>query len=118
MTSVEEIENFIKPLLLTNISFILDGKKIKTGKLMLFTVRDFFCVFTLNDMNKNKKVIYEIPYPFSLKQLKEGIEFSYTLESFCEKNTAIYSSVKKLCEKKTSKLFNKKLVIHSQIDYN
>ena len=115
MTSVEEIENYIKPLLLTNISFFLEGKKLKTGKLVLFTVRDFFCVFTLHDNIKNKKVIYEIPYPFRLANVDGGLEFNYCLDVFCEKNLNIYDVLKNICPKKTSKLFNKKLVIHSQI---
>jgi len=114
MTSIDEIENNVKPFLLTDISFFLDGKKLKSGKLILFTIRDFFCVFTLHDSNKNKKIVYEVPYLFSLHTVNKTLEFDYTIDTFCEKCIDIQSSVKALSFKKTSKFFNKRLVIQSQ----
>lgn len=115
MTSTEELENLVKPLLLTNISFNLEGKKLKSGKLILFSIRDFFCVFTLIDSIKSRRVIYEVPYPFTLTSTNDGLVFNYTLEAFCEKSLNIQSLVNEVCPKKTTKLFNKKLVIHSNI---
>lgn len=118
MTSVEDIENSIKKFLLTDINFFLDEKKLKSGKLILFTVRDFFCIFTLHDNNKNKKIIYEVPYPFNLNSSDDSLEFDYTINSFCEKCLDIQNSIKQLSFKKTSKLFDKKLVIKLQSQYN
>lgn len=114
MTSIEEIEENIKHLLLTDVNFILEGKKLKTGKLILFAVRDFFCIFTLFDNIKNKKTIYEIPYPFSFRTNSHGVEFDYTVDAFCEKCTGIHDKVKTIPPKKTSKFFNKKLIVSSQ----
>jgi hypothetical protein len=111
MTTVEEIENSIKKYLLTDIVFLLEQKKLKQGKLLLFSVRDFYCIFTLLDTQKNKKIIYEIPYPFNLNTTKNSIEFNYTIESFAEKCKDIDIYVTAYGGKKTSKLFNKKLVI-------
>jgi|LakMenE18May11ns_1017448.scaffolds.fasta_scaffold9739501_2 hypothetical protein len=116
MTSIDEIENHIKPFLLSSVNFLLDGKKIKSGKLILFSVRDFFCIFTLQDAIKNKKVIYEIPYPFSLHSSPKSLIFDYTVDSFCEKSTGIHNIIKDLNFKKTSKLFDKKLVIQQYDD--
>ncbi len=113
MTSVEEIETHIKPFLLTTVTFTLDGKKLKTGKLMLFTVRDFFCIFTLIDTIKNKKVLYEVPYPFNVHPFEQKLEFDYTVDSFCEKCLDIKNIITTLYPPKTSKLFNKKLVLTS-----
>lgn len=114
MTSPEEIEEIIKPLLLTHIDFLLESKKIKSGKFILFSVRDFFCVFTFHDIQKNKKVIYEIPYPFNVHKTKGGVIFDYTIETFCEKNLDINVQALKIVGKKTSKLFNKKLFVLAQ----
>lgn len=118
MTSIEDIENSIKPFLLTDVNFFIEDKKLKSGKLILFSVRDFFCVFTLHDSCKNKKVIYEVPYPFNLNTSADSLEFDYTLDSFCEKCLDIKNSIKGLSFKKTSKLFDKKLVIKLQTQYN
>ncbi len=114
MTSPEEIEDLIKPLLLTHIDFLLENKKIKSGKFILFSVRDFFCVFTFHDIQKNKKVIYEIPYPFNVYKTAGGVMFDYTVDTFCEKNLDIDTHVIKAISKKPSKLFNKKLFVLTQ----
>jgi len=111
MTSVEEIEQIIKPFLLLKATFTIDNKVIKQGKLQLFCIKDFFCTFTLLGIEKeNKKVIYELPYPFSIKRYADSIEFDYTLESFCISNTAIKELTDKVKLNKTSKFFNKKVI--------
>jgi hypothetical protein len=114
MTSIEEIEQIIKPFLLTEVTFYLEDKKIKAGKLILFSIRDFFCIFTLADSVKNKRIIYEIPYPFSITSEDSKMIFDYTEETFCENNKEIQRVFKTLLPKKQSKLFNKKLVVSSR----
>jgi hypothetical protein len=115
MTSVDEIEELIKPFLLTNITFFIEGKRVKTGKLILFTVRDFFCVFTLHDTIKNKKTIYEIPYPFNIYKKPNTLEFDYTIDAFSEKAIDIRNIIKDIIPSKTSKIFNKKVIVYSHI---
>ena len=114
MTSPEEIEEIVKPLLLTHAEFLIEEKKIKSGKIILFSVRDFFCVFTFHDTIKNKKIIYEIPYPFKAYRTQKSVVFDYTTKAFCEKNVDVDMHVVKFLNKKTSKLFNKKLFINIQ----
>lgn len=117
MTSIEEIEDIIKPLLLTNLTFVLENKKIKTGKLMLFTVRDFFCVFTFFDEIKNKKTIYEIPYPFAVYRDNDKTIFDYTLPTFCEKGVNIAQQLAQIkLPKKPAKLYNKKIFVYSHLE--
>lgn len=111
MTSIEEIEQIIKPFLLLKTTFTIDNKVIKQGKMQLFCVKDFFCTFTLLGIEKeNKKVIYELPYPFSIKATDTSIEFDYTLDSFCLSNAAIKEATNKIKLNKTSKFFNKKVI--------
>ena len=115
MTSPNQIEEHIKQLLLTDINFTLDGKKIKSGKLILFAVRDFFCVFTLHDHVKNKKTVYEIPYPFKITAHKNKVVFDYTAIAFGTSTDRVYKIVKHVQPKKTSKFFDKKVVVSSQV---
>jgi hypothetical protein len=116
MTSVEEIESIVKPLLLTDLTFMLENKRIKSGKLLLFSVRDFFCVFTFFDEVKNKKTIYEIPYPFAVYKEEQNTVFDYTLPTFCEKGINIMQTLAQLnFAKKPAKLYNKKLFVYSEI---
>jgi hypothetical protein len=116
MTSIEEIENIVKPLLLTDLTFMLENKKIKSGRLLLFSVRDFFCIFTFFDETKNKKTIYEIPYPFAVYKEDGNTIFDYTLPTFCEKGINIMQIIPQLnFAKKPAKLYNKKLIVYSDI---
>ena len=111
MTSIEEIEEEIKSLLLTNVLFSVENKKLKSGKLMLFSMRDFFCIFTLISEDTGKRVVYEIPYPFSITRKGNAVVFNYTIDTFCEKSLDIHEAVEKLTFTKTAKYFNKELVI-------
>lgn len=111
MTSIEEIEQILKPFLLLKASFSIDNKVIKQGKLQLFCIKDFFCIFTLLGLEKeNKKTLYELPYPFSIKTNGNIVEFDYTLDSFCLSNAAIKEQVSAVKLAKTSKFFNKKVI--------
>jgi len=112
MTPIEDIEQLIKPLLLRNISFTVDNKTLKSGKLILFSVKDFFCVFTLTTPDRgNKRFIYEIPYPFTTNVTISSLEFDYTIDSFCLNNNNIAAATKKISLNRPSKLFNKKMVV-------
>jgi hypothetical protein len=114
MTSIEEIEQIIKPILLTGITFTVDNKVLKRGKLVLFSVKDFFCTFTLTSLDdNNKKVIYEIPYPFSTCTTMSSVEFDYTVDSFCLGNDSIRNAVNNLDIPRLSKFYNKKVVVIS-----
>lgn len=113
MTSIDEIEQSVNKLLQCNITFALESKIVKKGKLILFCVKDFFCVFTLLCEEKNnKKIIYEIPYPFMLNTYGDKkVVFDYTVNSFSRNNKNILSLIKTLNLEKTSKLFNKRMTI-------
>ena len=112
MTSIEQIERGISDLLQHNVTFALESKIVKRGRIILFCVKDFFCVFTLVCEEKNnKKIIYEIPYPFAFNITNKKAVFDYTINTFCKMNKHLHDIIKTLGIEKTSKLFNKRLTI-------
>lgn len=114
MTSVDEIEQLIKPFLLTTVNFTIDGKVIKQGKLQLFCIKDFFCVFTLINTEKDtKKTIYELPYPFAINATDGHLEFDYTVDTFSLSNQKIKDQVFSIKIGKSAKFFNKKVIVSS-----
>lgn len=117
MISIDEIEQNIKPVLLSGITFTVDNKVLKRGKLVLFSVKDFFCTFTLTNADDGKKIIYEIPYPFSTNTTVSSIEFDYTIDSFCLGNDRIKAAVNKLDIPRLSKFYNKKVVVISDFTH-
>jgi hypothetical protein len=114
VTSIFEIEESLKDYLQKNITICIDNKILKQGRLILFCIKDFFCVFTLvTDAKTNKKIIYELPYPFIFQKNSSNLIFDYTLNTFCNVNRDTCQKVEDLQLKKTSKLFNKKVSVYS-----
>jgi hypothetical protein len=112
MTSSEKIEASVNNLLQKNLGFYLESKTLKKGKLILFCIKDFFCTFTiLIEEKKNKKIIFELPYPFSFISENGNLVFDYTIDSFCRYNKDLYNLYKQIPIAKPSKLFNKKVFV-------
>jgi len=114
MTSVEEIEKKVNTFLQKKVRFLLDTKVLKEGKILLFCIKDFYCIFTLIvETKNNKKVIYEIPYPYSIEILQNKIIFDYTVETFSRGDKPTKEIINRIKTKKPFKLFNRKLTILS-----
>lgn len=111
MITPESISYTINKHLQKKVDFIIENKTIKTGKIILFSIKDFFCSFLLYSEQKHKRFLYEIPYPFLYTENSDCIIFDYTLDTFTRNNPSIKEDLLKLKNKKQSKLFNKKLIL-------
>lgn len=109
MTTTAQITTIINKHLQKNAEFIIDNKTIKAGKILLFSVKDFFCSFLLLNEVKKKRFLYEIPYPFSFSDNDDEIIFDYTINTFTQNNPCVKDEFLKFRNKKSSKLFNKKV---------
>lgn len=105
------IENIFNNFLQRNITFLVDGKSIKKGKLVLFNVKDFHLIFVLNVGNDQKK--YEVPYPFAVNMEESKLVLDYTLDTLSQNNDTLLYKIMGLNRKKNSKLFNTKMIIQS-----
>lgn len=111
MMSSENITKKINSNLQKNVEFIIDNKVIKSGRIILFSVKDFFCSFLLMNEIKKKRFVYEIPYPFNMILENNDIIFDYTIDAFSKNNPIIKDDLIKFRNRKPSKLFNKKLIL-------
>jgi len=102
--TAEALERSINKHLQKEISFLLNHKTLKTGKLILFCIKDFYLVFTLSVGNSKK--IFELPYPFSYKVTPHKIILDYTLKTFTHNVPEIINLSKLLVHKKPNKLYN------------
>ena len=109
MTTILNITSTINKHLQKNAEFVIDNKTIKTGRILLFSVKDFFCSFLLLNETKKKRFLYEIPYPFRFQEGDNELIFDYTLNTFTQNNPAVKDDFLKFRNKKSSKLFNKKV---------
>jgi hypothetical protein len=111
------IEDTLTNLLQQRIALEIDGKVIKTGKLILFTSKYFFISLTIETLKKSKEKV-EIPIPYSIEVHNEDklIYFDYRLSTL----TKTSASAKKIIEKMSSsknKFYNKILIIEIKNDH-
>jgi len=115
MTTPAHITEIINLHLQKNVDFVIDNKTIKTGKILLFSVKDFFCSFLMSNEAKKKRFLYEIPYPFDFVAGVNEIIFDFTLATLVKNNPLIKDDLLKFRTKKPSKLFNKKVKLKIHI---
>ena len=105
MRNKDAIEKKINNFLLKPITFKLNNKVMKKGKLKIFTIKQFFIKFNL-DINNEIKV-FEVPYPYKLHEKDNMLVFEYTLSSFCNSdNSELYYKLKTTNKKTCNKMYD------------
>jgi hypothetical protein len=89
-----DLEDILKSLLQKNVNFVINKKKWRTGRVLLFKQNGFFVEITLKN-NKEKIERFEIPIPFDITKNNNSIKFSYKLDALICNNPQMVSSVKK-----------------------
>lgn len=85
--------------------FQINGKTIKKGKLILFSMRNFYMQFYLK-VNKKEHKHYELPYPFEFRHTGNTIYLDYTLNSLTHNNPDLLYKLLGLTRYKQSKIYN------------
>lgn len=107
----ENIESSLNELLQRDLVIYNNpNKPLKKGKLLLYTVKEFYYVLTLQN-EKGLVKEYELPLPFNTRLNENSLDFDYTLESFSRNNTFVFYKSKVLNFKKKSKLYNTVVVL-------
>jgi hypothetical protein len=105
MRNKDSIENKINNFLLKPLTFKLNDKVIKKGKLKIFTIKQFFIKFNLEINNEIK--VFEIPYPYKIHETNKSLVFEYTLSSFCNSNNSeLYYKLKTTDKKTSNKMYD------------
>lgn len=105
MRNKDSIEKKINNFLLKPLTFKLNDKIIKKGKLKIFTIKQFFIKFNLEINNEIK--VFEIPYPYKIHEKNNSLVFEYTLSSFCNSNNSeLYYKLKTTDKKTSNKMYD------------
>lgn len=105
------LENQLKPLMLSNVEFVIDNKVIKRGKIRVYNTKQFFIKFRLDCSNGVKD--YEIPYPFRVERVSNGYLFDYCLSAFIPNTEEVFWKMKMLNNEDSSKLHEKYLFVRT-----
>jgi hypothetical protein len=107
---VQDLNETFNSYFYKKVTFLLDNKPIKDGRLKLFTMKGFNLKFFLVDEENLIKNL-ELPYPFKMVKTDYGYIFDYRLEKFkLLKNTELLENLEEPdCPK--SRFYNKPLII-------
>lgn len=106
----EDIEKTILDYLQKKVVFICENKQYREGRLLLFSVKDFYLNFTISCDRKERK-IFEIPYPFEFRVKRNHLEFDFHLKHLSKGMHSISSIVKTLPIPRKKKYYNINMVL-------
>lgn len=106
------LEETLKNLLQKKISFEIDKKIFKTGKVILFSQHYFFISFIMNTAKKKQEKT-EIPIPFNIEVHKDDnlIYFDYRVATLAHNNKDALTALQNIPSQK-NKFLNKILTIN------
>lgn len=111
-TNLEYIEEMFQSFFQKNVEIVLKNKVLKEGKLILFTIRDFYLVFKLQVPNSQRMVLYELPYPFSVVSVGDSeFRLSYILKEYIKNDKALELLSLTRSQKHNQKIYNSEVIV-------
>ena len=105
-------DNILSDFLLKEIAISHNNKVLRTGRLLLFSIKDFYFHFTLNINNNTKH--FEIPYPFQISRIDNDLFLlDFTLSAFKAEYSDVERKIKNIGNKKRSRYYNSILRLHT-----
>jgi hypothetical protein len=106
------IEDQLKDTLQRDVQFIVNGKALREGKLIMYNMKDFYVSFVLITKKEQTKT-YDIPLPYRVIIEPTGITFDYRLIHIHHKSSNIKRLVESISKSigKKSKLYDNTLTI-------
>lgn len=104
-----ELEHLFIKLFQNEITISHKGKELRKGRLILFSIKDFYLNFKLSCNNRFQ--VYELPFPFDVKVKGDEILFSYRLNDFTKKYKINPVEQALYFYSKPSKFFDSELII-------
>ena len=108
----EYIEQELKCILQRDVSFVVNNKVLREGKLMMFNMKDFYISFILYTKKQQTKT-YDIPLPYQIVVEPTCITFDYKLSNVHHNTTSIHKLIESISKSigKKSKLYDNFLTI-------
>ena len=106
---IRNIEEGFFTLVQSDIILKIGDKKYKGGRFLNFKIKEFYVQLDLVINDKYRKV--EIPLPFSVKYIDNGVIFSYKLSDMGSYGPEILKMIQNNIGGGKSKLYNNELVI-------
>jgi hypothetical protein len=109
--NIELYSKTLQDLLQSKIVIRCENKILKSGKLTLFNIKQYFIRFHIeNDKKVNK--IFELPYPFNIQINENGVcTLNYKLTSLCNNHQATVINLKTLKQSNSHRIYDNVVTI-------
>ena len=96
----------LQHFLQSHITIKCNNKIIKSGKLTLFTTKQYFIRFYIENEKKHIKML-ELPYPFTIEYDKNKIcTFNYKLSSLCNNHSPMINKLNRFKPAQANKMYD------------
>lgn len=102
MLASESVEQLFLPLLQREIAVVFKNKTIKSGKLLLATLKSNYITLYITDESKSTSgmKLYELPYAFKYTPWDTNtLQLSYEIDALCNDNNSFVDLVNKILVK-------------------
>lgn len=104
--NMESYTKILQDYLQSKVIIKCNNKVLKTGKLTLFNIKQYFIRFYIETDKKTTKVL-ELPYPFLMNKDSEGwCTLNYKISSLCNNHTPTVNILKTVNKSTTSKIYD------------
>lgn len=111
--NIQIYDKILQQFLQSKIAIKVDNKVIKTGKLKLFNIKQYFIRLHIEN-DKNITKILELPYPFLMKYNEgAGCTLNYKLTSLCNNQRDTVNILRSVRSTAQHKIFDNEVHIQS-----
>jgi hypothetical protein len=104
--SLEHYNKILQNFLQSKVIFKCDNKVLKTGKLKLFNVKQYFIKFYI-ETDKGENKVLELPYPFLIEYADTGIcTLNYKVSSLCNNTQPVLGKLKTCKTNSSHKIYD------------
>ena len=111
--NIELYTKILQTFLQSKVTIKCNNKVLKSGRLKLFNIKQYFIRFYIETDKKVDKVL-ELPYPFLMETDKSGMcTLNYKLTSLCNNHTYTVNALKCINKNNANKIYDNVVSITS-----
>lgn len=104
--NIDYYTKILQTFLQSRVTIKCNNKVLKTGKLTLFNVKQYFIRFYIETDKKTNKVL-ELPYPFLIDKHDMGIcTLNYKISSLCNNHAPTVNALRAVNKSISSKIYD------------
>lgn len=110
--SLELYSKVLQRFLQSKIVIKCDNKILRSGKLSLFNIKQYFIKFYIENDKKATKIL-ELPYPYKITLNKDGgCTLNYRLTALCDNNTSSLSLLRSCKQSCSHRIYDNIVTIY------